>query len=303
MRQGPLDFYYNKENEEVIYGERAISHYKRYPTSTHYEHIANFLEELQRMYNSHNIHQSITGNDLIIYEAIISFLTKLWLGNRIEEIYDLATTQFAFLLPMEDSDAGFVNNFLQPLLLKTPWLSTCDPKSKLIFINDLQAYLYSLQDPQHVDNINLQKEGRYLICNIQNMATRGRVTVELGAVQMVYDKDLVAASNKSILTLGSNPLLEPKSLCPTVRHTLSFVPSLNDMKNLAKFLFLKIFAESSDEKIGNDSYSDYCSDNKYYDKVLFEELLRLLRISINSNVSCGKCCEGQLSHYLNVGRS
>ncbi|EPB83530.1 hypothetical protein HMPREF1544_09691 [Mucor circinelloides 1006PhL] len=236
------------------------------------------------MYNSHNIHQSITGNDLIIYEAIISFLTKLWLGNRIEEIYDLATTQFAFLLPMEDSDAGFVNNFLQPLLLKTPWLSTCDPKSKLIFINDLQAYLYSLQDPQHVDNINLQKEGRYLICNIQNMATRGRVTVELGAVQMVYDKDLVAASNKSILTLGSNPLLEPKSLCPTVRHTLSFVPSLNDMKNLAKFLFLKIFAESSDEKIGNDSYSDYCSDNKYYDKVLFEELLRLLRISINSNV-------------------
>lgn len=290
MRQVPVGFYYNKEDGEIIYGERAISHYKRYPTSTHYEHIANFLEELQRMYNSHNIHQSITGNDLIIYETIISFLTKLWLGNCIEETYDLANTQFVFLLPVKDSDAGFVNNFLQPLLLKTPWLSRCDPKKRLIFINNLQAYLYSLQRPQHKDNINLQKEERYLICNIQNMATSGKVTVELGAVQMVYDKDLVAASNKSILTLGSNPLLEPKSLCPTVRHTFSIVPSLNDMKNLAKFLFLKIFAESSDGIIGNDSYSDYCSDNKYYDKELFEELLRFLRMSINSNVSCGKCC-------------
>ncbi|GAN09465.1 hypothetical protein MAM1_0269c08994 [Mucor ambiguus] len=106
-----------------------------------------------------NGHLSIDKQDLVLYEAIVAFLTELWLGNRLEETYDLATTQFVFLLPKENSETDFVDGFIRPLLLKTPWLSASEPKSRLIFINDMQAYVYSLQDPHHENNISLQREG------------------------------------------------------------------------------------------------------------------------------------------------
>lgn len=162
----------------------------------------------------------------------------------------------------------------------------------------MQAYVYALQDPQHEDHVTLQREGKYLICSIQNSITRNEIAIELGVVQMVYDKDTVAASNRSIMALGSNPLLEPKSIRPAVMHKFIVAHAVEDMRNLAKFVFLRVFAESGEDTIGNDSLSDYCSDNIHYSKYLFENLLLFLQMSIDSKVSCVKHREGHVSYFL-----
>lgn len=237
------------------------------------------------MYNSSDDRLQIESQDSILCEATIAFLTKLWLGNRLKKTYDLTTTQFVFLLPKENFEARFVEEFLRPLLLQTPWSSPCDPKNKLIFISDMQAFVYSLQSPDQENNITLQREGKYLICNIQDIKSKNEIAIELDAVQMVYDKDTVAASGQSIVALGNRPLLEPKTLSPTVTHKFTVAPFLEDLRRLAKFVFLRVFADSSDDIIGDDRLSDYCGDNKHYSKELFQNLVSFIRSFIDSKVS------------------
>ncbi|KAF1797029.1 hypothetical protein FB192DRAFT_1401776 [Mucor lusitanicus] len=237
------------------------------------------------MYNSSDDRLQIESQDSILCEATIAFLTKLWLGNRLKKTYDLTTTQFVFLLPKENFEARFVEEFLRPLLLQTPWSSPCDPKNKLIFISDMQAFVYSLQSPDQENNITLQREGKYLICNIQDIKSKNEIAIELDAVQMVYDKDTVAASGQSIVALGNRPLLEPKTLSPTVTHKFTVAPFLEDLRRLAKFVFLRVFADSSDDIIGDDRLSDYCGDNKHYSKELFQNLVSFIRSFIDSKIT------------------
>ncbi|GAN09466.1 hypothetical protein MAM1_0269c08995 [Mucor ambiguus] len=99
------------------------------------------------------------------------------------------------------------------------------------------------------------------------MTTRNEITIELGAAQMVWQS-----------------LLEPKALRPTVIHKVTVAPSWEDMRRLAKFIFLRIFAGSSDDIIGDDNLSDYCSDNVHYNKKLFQNLLRFVLMSVSRKV-------------------
>ncbi|CAO0791106.1 unnamed protein product [Mucor circinelloides] len=96
------------------------------------------------------------------------------------------------------------------------------------------------------------------------MANQDKFLATLQTAQMVYDPDLISASNGSLTTLGKEYLLAPKTLNTIASIEIPFNCSLGKMKKLAKFVFLNIFAASEEDTIGNDTVEDYYCGNKHY---------------------------------------
>ncbi|KAL7336148.1 hypothetical protein PS15p_201512 [Mucor circinelloides] len=260
-QMAPADFFYNEENGDIIFGNIMQSHYKKHPPKKRYLHVANFLDALHQMYKSQ------CYNDTL-YSAIVSFLTKILPQKLREENDRLTRTQYIWILPEEFShDPNFVSTTFRPTLEEASWLSPSDRPIKLLISSHWECFIQSYQCRQQLRLYRLsllQRERKYILCDIQKMANQDKFLATLQTAQMVYDPDLISASNGSLTTLGKKYLLAPKTLNTIASIEIPFNCSLGKMKKLAKFVFLNIFAASEDDTIGNDTVEDYYCGNKHY---------------------------------------
>lgn len=245
------------------------THYKKYPPKKRYIHVANFMEELYQM------HQSREFNDAL-FSAIVKFLTLVRPQQLREADDDLKTVQYLFILPEKYvCDKQFLRETFRPTLEKAAWLSTRDNDSKVLYLSVWMDFLYSYQcESQSLHSEKkLQPEKIYILCDIQKMVNQNRLLVTVQTAKMVYDPDFVKAAQRSSTLLGENALLVPQIL-GTILHTeLYFDCSLERMKKVAKLLFLKVFAKSSDSTVGDDTLDDYYHDNAYYSKSFMHDIL------------------------------
>lgn len=257
------------------------THYKKYPPKKRYIHVVNFMEELYQM------HQSRESNDAL-FSTIVKFLALIYPQDLQESDGGLETIQYMFVLPEKYAcDKQFLRETFRPTLEKAAWLSTTDKDSKALFISTWMGFMYSYQCvSQSLHNAEkLQPEKKYILCDIQKMANQNRLLVTVHIAKMVYDPDFVKAAQRSSKLLGENAILVPKIL-DTILHTeLSFDCSLDKMKKIAKLIFLKVFAKSSDSTIGDDTFDDYYNDNTYYSQSFMLDFLQFVKYQHNTKVS------------------
>lgn len=247
-------------------------HYKQYPPKKKYEYVENLLSVLFHLHRSYCDNQTEV-KDSLIYSAIVTYFRKIF-PQEFSNKDDHIKTQYIFILPNEYLDENFTQNFLCPLLQNTPWMTATDCKNKVLFCSQLENIMYYSQiNGELWGTPDMQRERKYIICNLEKVAEKNKVSVKLDTIRMVYDKDIIAASEASVQALGKDVVLFPKLLCPTVNFHVSIDPSLDKMKKLAKFIFLKVFAASPEEQIGNDTLLDYYRDNEYYPSIWLERLL------------------------------
>lgn len=265
------------------------SHYKTYPPNKRYRHIVNFVQTLYKMYMCKCDDDQFGNNkSSILYLAIVKFLTRIY-PRKLREVKDgLTRTQYMLILPEDHvHDKQFIERALRPLLEEASWVPANECKSKLLFTSNWECYLYSIQSSEKLirNDMRLQRERKYIICNIQKMAKQSKFLVTLETIQMVYDPDFVDASQGSIATLDKNALLSPKILNKIASLEIPVNCFLNKMEKVAKSIFLKVFAETPTDVIGNDTLIDYYSSNKYYPACFMLQFLTCIRIEDKKNVS------------------
>lgn len=247
--------------------------YKKYLSNKHYNYVSNFLEDLYRMYDTSCQEEPKTKDDNALLSAITAFLTKIY-PHKLEQAKDLSTIQFIFILPSTKYTAkDFIEKFFRPILAKTPWIRSGDPGKKVLFFNKMESVFYYLnRRKEHY--FDLKRERKYLICNLQNIAERDTLLITVNIARALYDPDFIAASKKSIALLDRTTILSPKSLQPELTLEISIPRSMDTLLRISKFLFLKIFANSDEEIIGDDTISDYyINNNKYYPAGLMRYLV------------------------------
>lgn len=148
-------------------------HYKTYPPTKRYTHILNFVQTLYEMHMCKCEDQFHNSKSSSLYLAIVKFLTHIYPREFREVEYSLSTTQYMFILPEDYThDKQFMELALRPLLEEASWLSKNDCKSKVLFTSNWECYLYSIQRPEKLKktDMRLQREKKYIICDMQKMA-------------------------------------------------------------------------------------------------------------------------------------
>ncbi|KAL7312738.1 hypothetical protein PS15m_008469 [Mucor circinelloides] len=251
--QIPLDFYYNKENGNIIYGNLMILHYKQYPSHEKYVHVQDFLQDLYAVYQRACNGASLTQDNTALCSAISSFLTKIY-PTRLRKERTTSTTQYAFILPDKKyTDDKFVEAFLAPILRNTPWRTSNDLESKIILCSKFDAYAHELQ---------LQREKKYLLLSLQKICNQRSLLLTVNFIRGVYDPDLIVASGRSMTALGGNTILTPKVLCLPMSIEIPIESTLAKMDKLANFLYIKVFAGEVEDS-GPTQLDDYNTDSNY----------------------------------------
>lgn len=239
-------------------------HYKEYPTNKHYNYVPNFMETLYRMYVNSCQKNPITKDDMTLLSAIKAFLAKIY-PHQLEQASDLSTIQFVFILPSTKFTAkDFSEKFFRPILAETPWIGSNDPSKKVLFFDKLESLFYYF-NRRKGSYFDLKRERKYMICNLQNIVESSKLSITINITKALYDPDFIAASKKSVALLSQTIILSPKPLSPAVTFEISVPRSVDTLLKISKFLFLKVFADSNEEIMGNNTISDYyLYDNKYY---------------------------------------
>lgn len=234
-------------------------HYKLYPPSKRYQYVSNFLEDLYRLYQDSLFNKPKSKDDFTLSTAITAYLTKIF-PLKFEKEMDSVAIQYVFILSAEKyTNGAFVQGFLRPFLANTPWIIDNDPVSKILFYSKISCLFHDF------GRYWAKRERKYMMCNVEKVADKNTLLLKIDTLRAVYDPDLVLASNRSITALGRNVLFSPKLLNSTFEYEIAMYPSLEKLKKLVKFLFVRIFAESTDEILGKDTLPDYFyHDNKYY---------------------------------------
>lgn len=288
--KGPLDFYFSEEKCDIVFGRIMQAHYKKHPPKERYIHIANFMEEL------HQMHQSQKCNNTV-YSAIVKFLTLIY-PKRLQAHFALERIQYMFVLPDKYVyDEQFMKETLRPTLEKAAWLSKNDDESKALYISNWMDVLYHYQFWYRTlhDALELQREKKYMICNIQKMAKQTKLLVTINTARMVYDPDFAKAS---LTLLDEDTPLVPKILDTVLSTELPFDCSLDKMKKLAKLLFVKVFAESPDDTIGDDTLTDYYFNNTYYNESFLREFMLVMGGNYEPEVSISFVWKDNISLLL-----
>lgn len=244
-------------------------HYKQYPPNKTYQYVSNFLEDLYRLYQNSCAVKSKTKDDFALSEAITTFLTKIY-PRQIKEKVNSAVVQYVFILPSSEyTNEAFIEEFFRPFLANTPWIVDNDPLNKVLFYTKNESLFY------FYNGDHMEREKSYMMCSLEKVADKDAMLLSIDAVRAVYDPDLILASNRPITALGHNAIFSPKLLIPTFRIEISLPPPLEKLKNLAKFLFLRVFADSEDTTIGDDTLFDYYYyDNSFYSAKLIQDLIQ-----------------------------
>lgn len=218
---------YNQKNiKDVRFGKLAKLHFFQYPVETQYTFVPDFMEYLYKIYKISN--DAVI--DSAIYKAACEYLylfhKSKFYGQEDEVSYN---TQLVFIVPIEyERDRLFVEDVMRPLLIKAKWVSSTDPKSKLLFFGQLEAALHA-QTYYETDYkgkpLEITREKEYLACIAQRSLDSRSVTLQLDIIQMKFDKNYVAASQKSI-TSSKKQLLAPEFLATSDRIELAaYIPS------------------------------------------------------------------------------
>lgn len=224
------------------FGALTQSHFLKYPAEKQYKFVQDFLAELFQMYLIEGVKTANTD----LYLATRRYLTlarKEMHGTESQE--HLSKSQFITLFPVGLlRDEEFIDDIVRPLLIEASWISHTDPKSKLLFLDQLEATLYSYQSDKILSRtfLEIKREKRYLCCLVQSGHDDDSLTLQLDIMHMRYDEHFIAAS-KSSLSSSENPLLGPKFL--PFRKTIH-IPSCVSKKllELPRFLITRIFAGS-----------------------------------------------------------
>lgn len=267
------------------------AHYKKHPPKERYIHIANFMEEL------HQIHQSQNYKNTV-YSAIVKFLTLIYPRRLQEARGALKRIQCMFVLPDKYVyDEQFLKETLRPTLEKAAWLSKNDNESKALYISNWMDVLYYYQSRRRTlhDTLKLQREKKYMICNIQKMAKQSKLLVTINTARMVYDPDFAKAS---LTLLDENTPLVPKILDTVLSTELPFDCSLDKMKKVAKLLFVRVFAASPNDTIGDDTLTDYYCDNAYYSESFVHDFIEAVEDNYEPKVSISFVWKDNISLLL-----
>lgn len=249
------------------------------------------MEELRQM------HQSEKCNNTV-YSAIVKFLTLIYPKRLQEARGALNRIQYMFVLPDKYAyDEKFLKETLRPTLEKAAWLSKNDNESKALYISSWMDVLYYYQSRRHTlhDTLKLQREKKYMICNIQKMAKQTKLLVTINTARMVYDPDFAKAS---LALLGENTPLVPKILDTVLSIELPVGCPLDKMKKVAKLLFVKVFAESPDDTIGDDTLTDYYFNNAYYSESFLRDFMLAISGDYEPKVSISFVWKDNISLLL-----
>ncbi|GAN06023.1 hypothetical protein MAM1_0108c05499 [Mucor ambiguus] len=273
----PLEFYYNKESGNIIYGDMMIGHYKQYPPHEKYVQVSNFVEDLYALYQHSRKGESTIKDDPQLCSAISCFLTKLY-PDELSNQQEAFTTQYAFILPSHKyTNKIFVDDYFRPLLRATPWLTLDDASSKTVFTNRIDTLGHLLNGSLRPWlNLKLQREEKYFLCNLQKVFGQDKLLVSANFIRAVYDPDLIAASGRSMTALGGEILLSTKLLTPPLIFEIPISPAIDSMNNLAKFLSMKVFTHGDDD-LNHDELDDYTTDREQ--NSLMRRLIRAISTS------------------------
>lgn len=239
---------YNQKNtKDVRFGKLAKLHFFQYPVETQYTFVPDFMEYLYKIYKVSN--DAVI--DSAIYKAACQYLhlfhKSKFHGQEDEVSYN---TQLVFIIPIEyERDRRFVEDVIRPLLIKAKWVSSTDPKSKLLFFGQLEAALHT-QTYYATDYVTdyedkplkITREKEYLACIAQRSSDSRSVTLQLDIIKMKFDKNYVAASQKSI-TSSEKQLLAPEFLATSDKIELAAcIPS--KALGLPRYILSRIFPNS-----------------------------------------------------------
>ncbi|KAL7312960.1 hypothetical protein PS15m_008664 [Mucor circinelloides] len=273
----PLDFYYNKESGNIVYGNLMTFHYKQNPPHEKYFHISNFLQDLYALYQSTCKGTPQTQEDIALCSAIITFLTKIYPSQQLFNEKEAYATQHAFILPShEHTDRDFVDTFLRPLLRSTPWLKSNDLASKTVFYSSIDTLGYLLNGSllQWI-TLKLQREKKYLLCKLQKVNGQHKLLLTIDITRAVYDPDQIAASGNSIAALEGRTLFTLKPIAPPLKLEIAIFPTIEKMNHLAKFLYMKVFADEDDDSV--EQLEDYNTNSR--NRSLIHRLIRSISMS------------------------
>ncbi|GAN05323.1 hypothetical protein MAM1_0088d04793 [Mucor ambiguus] len=275
-RRFPLDFYYNKDNGNIIYGRQMIYHYKQHPPHEHYVHVSNFMQELYSIYQDSCKGLPQTQDVIMLCSAITSFLTKIY-PSEISHEGEASTTQYAFILPSQEyTNRRFIDATLRPLLLATPWLTLGDLASKTVFYDKIDTYVYQLDDFTQY-GFCLERERKYLFCTLRKINNQRRLMLTMRFIRAVYDPDLIAASGRSMTALGGNTILSSKMISPPSSLDIPIEPAIAKVNTLAELFYNNIFA-------GEEEDSSPTELDKYYTKSDHRSLIHnLIKCVLMSN--------------------
>ncbi|KAL9555525.1 hypothetical protein MBANPS3_002310 [Mucor bainieri] len=260
----PLEFYYNKDGGNIIYGDLMIHQYKKHPPHEKYLHVSNFLKELHSLWQCLPKGAQEKQHEKVLHSAIITFLTRIY-PSELSSKEESSTTQFAFILSSHEyTSKTFIDECFLPLLRGTPWLKQEDPSSKVIFGNSIDALGYLLDGNQLPwCGLKLQREKKYLFCNLQKVFGQDKMLFSANFVRALYDPDLIAASRRSMTALNGEILLRPKSIAPTLTVEIPISPAIQGMNNLVSFLYTQVFADGGDTMNSKEQLDDYSTDSRH----------------------------------------
>lgn len=226
------------------------------------------------MYKSNN--SNIPKNN--IYHAIRHYLYLFHKSKSQSQTKEnISQTQLVFVVPSEyESDESFIKNVLEPLLGEAQWVSNVDPKSKLFFVGQIQAALYSRQfrekSAKAQQTSRTERERKYLSCLIQRSLDGSSLTLRLAIIQMKYDKNFIAAFGSSIFS-SEHHLYAPKFQHQSSEFRIPAILSKNTHA-LPNFLYERIFAKSPSrllfEREGSLRFS---LDDEYKEESFLKELM------------------------------
>ncbi|KAG1122303.1 hypothetical protein G6F42_011607 [Rhizopus arrhizus] len=230
-----------------------ILHYKQYPSHEKYVHVQDFLKDLYAVHQRACNGASLTQDNTALCSAITSFLTKIY-PTHLSKERAASTAQYAFVLPDKKyTDGKFVEAFLAPILRNTPWRTSNDLESKIIFCSKFDTYAHRLR---------LQREKKYLLLSLQKIYNQRSLLLTVNFIRGVYDPDLIAASGRSMTALGGNTITTPKVLCLPMSIEIPIESTLAKMDKLANFLYVKVFAGEVEDS-GPTQLDDYNTDSSY----------------------------------------
>ncbi|KAL0135310.1 hypothetical protein V8B55DRAFT_1417919 [Mucor lusitanicus] len=261
--QAPLGFYYNKESGNVLYGNLMIDHYKQHPPHEKYIYVSNFVEDLYTLYQRSCKGEPENQHEKALQAAITVFLTRIY-PMELSDKEEASTTQYVFVLPSHKyTNKTFIEEYFRPLLRATPWLMPGDLSSKIVFSKSIDALGYLL-DGSLLPwcKLKLQREKKYLFCNLKKMVGQDKVLLSANFIRAVYDPDLIAASRRSMTTLGGETLLWPKLVAPPLTVEIPVSPAIEGINNLVSFLNMKVFADGGNG-LNRQELDDYNTDSEH----------------------------------------
>lgn len=254
-----------------------IDHYKQYPPHEKYVDVPNFVEDLYTLCQRSCKGEPENQHDKALQAAITVFLTRIY-PLELSDKEEASTTQYVFVLPSHKyTNKTFIEEYFRSLLRATPWLMPGDPSSKIVFSKSIDALGYLLDGSQLPwCKLKLQREKKYLFCNLKKMVDQDKVLLSANFIRAVYDPDLIAASRRSMAALGGETLLWPKLVAPPLTVEIPVSPAIEGINNLVSFLYMKVFADDS-IGLNHQELDDYNTDSKH--NSLMHHLIRSISTS------------------------